>query len=1019
MKKFHSKKGIFFSIDALIALSIIFLVIIIAYPNVQQKTIESKLDQDVLISLSSISAEDYNNTYIQSLISSGIITHPNNTLLEQIGEFYVTNPLIASQIAEEFLSSINTKENIGIWMENTLISSKNNTAIENAKQIDASRQIISGIISGQNITGYSSRAYLSSNLLQKYFYFGGYIGDGKLTSTIEYNGTIQKAKLEIACNTDFELYINNQYVGNYSKSPSDTTPIQHDLTTQISKFTSGINIIEFKASNLYIAGGFIKIDYQSEPITETKKYYFPGVQGLINIYDGLYIPDTISSMEIHLDLNSSFQAFLNIGNITVYNGSTVGRQTINIPNSILSPKLNYAQMANKTIPIRLGLKNVSLIMNSSKVDVISVTDLSGSMEDNCPIGYQSNLSISPCKINDAKNANNQLIDRVLNYSGNRVGLAGFQYYAKKLKAHPLSTNTSSLKNTITNQWNAAEWTCTCCGILKAISCYDPIIFKDNFNNQQAGTNPIGWAITETGGTIDISSQSLESNRSVEIIRTTNNPSMSHYFAPQQDAISIEFLIKHVSNNGVARIEIEGTDQWFAGFNDYIIIKLGNGWIKNNNVNIIPYNLGQTYKLKIEIVPNANTYNFYVDEILQGNNLPVVSTRNNVARVLFTTETAPINYQIDSLKIFLTQPICDTTNSQYQNNLREIILMGDGGANKACGLDPVPDWDNDGNIVNDAVDHAIQAACDAKSKNNITVHAIAFDVIPGGPPEQMLQQIASCGNGQFYSSNVTQITQVYEQVTQNILAKYSAQTLNMTNIQQSQLYSNSYISLNYQNPTTPFGISITSEQLFSNSTSVNFTIPQNSTVLSATAISYSGALWTSNVKLNNNVIYNINNYGTNYTDLGDPYAINLPLQSILPNNNLNLITASSSSINNTGSINNKIIYTVIKNVSAYSPISAINSGCIWNIHFEDNTNITLNVPQNYLGNSNCIYSPLTISYNINDALQSATHNLFYQIDLDHDGRLDFLFNSESVTIATSEVTGIPFPWSTEAQIRRWS
>ena len=67
------KKGIFFSIDALIALLIIFLVILIAIPTTKQNKIESKIDEDILVSLSSISAEEFDNSYVQSLISSGVI----------------------------------------------------------------------------------------------------------------------------------------------------------------------------------------------------------------------------------------------------------------------------------------------------------------------------------------------------------------------------------------------------------------------------------------------------------------------------------------------------------------------------------------------------------------------------------------------------------------------------------------------------------------------------------------------------------------------------------------------------------------------------------------------------------------------------------------------------------------------------------------------------------------------------------------------------------------------------------
>lgn len=1011
-------RGAFFSIDALIALLIIFLVIIIAVPTIKQRNVESKLDQDILVSLSAIKVSEFDNVYVQSLISQGIITNTNNSLLEQIGEFYVTNVSLATNIADEFLATIETKENVGIWLENTLIAAKNTTAFQDARQIDASRQILSGVMAGQNITGYSARAFLSSNVRQAYTYFGGYIGEGNITATLSYNGTIQSASLEIATNADFQIYINGLYAGNYTKSLTDTTPITYDLTAHITKFSSGTNLVEFRGQNLYIAGGFIKITYTAEPAPAAQKYYFPGIQGIINIYDGLFIPTQLNSMSVSLHLDSNLTTFLTIGNTTVFNGSTNGEQVVTLANSQLAAQLNYNKLVNKTIPIRLGLSNVSVNSTSQAVDLLSVTDLSGSMEDNCPSGYQTNISISPCKINDAKVANNLLIDAILNVSVNRIGLAGFQYYAKKKNFHQLSVNTTSLKNVVSNVWDAAEWTCTCCGIMKAISCINPTLFASNFNGQSAGTDPIGWRLFEPSATsIDITEASLEGDRAAKITRFgTSNPFMYRVLPLQEDPTSVEFFVNHSTGTGRVRLEIEGGDSTATIYSDYVVLKMYGGQIRNNDVAITPYSLNQSYRLRVELTPGTTTYRLYVNNVSVGGNLPAIANKTNVGRILFTTESAVVSYTLDDVKTFLTQPIC--TNTNVQNRSKAIVLMGDGGANKHCGLDPVPDWNNNGNTVDDAVDQAIEAACIAKTQHNITVHAIAFDVAPGSTAELMLQQIAACGQGSFYTSNITQLVQTYQEVSQNILATYNAQTLNVTGIPQTRLYPDSYITLNYAQLSPPFGISITTEQQFTNTTTVSFSLSQNATPVTATAISYSGPLWTNIVKLNNNTIYNINQYSNIYTNIGDPYAIHLPKEALQQNNTLVLTTASSPSSNASGSVYNKVIYTVIKNVSAYSPISAIESGCNWTVEFEDNTNSSVTIPQNYTGTSLCQYTPASISYNINDALQAAAYNLFQQLDLDNDGRLDFIFSANEVTIETTQVQGIPFPWSTEVQVRRW-
>ncbi|MEK6908904.1 MAG: vWA domain-containing protein [Nanoarchaeota archaeon] len=1008
-----SKKGIFFSIDALIALMIIFIVILVAIPNIKQNKIESKIDEDILIGLSSISAEEFDNNYVRSLITLGIITDPNKSLLEQIGNFYVTNRTIASNIADEFLSTIKTKDNVGIWLENNLVSSKNATSIESARQIETSRQIISGVMLGQNITGYSARAFLSSNIRNAYSYFGGYVGDGNITLVLDYNGTINDAELELASNKDFQLYINGIYAGNHTKSPSVTSPSTYDLSNHLNKFGSGTNNLEFIAKDLYIAGGFLKVKYESIPTTTQKRQYFQGIQGLINLYDGLFIPGTPTSIDVNLDLQSNFTTFLNIGNVTIFNGTTNGRQTITVPNSQLSTTLNYNQLANKTTPIRLGLKNVSLIYSGQRFDIISVVDLSGSMENNCP-GGSANPGETPCKINDAKNSTDELINTILNISGNRVALVGFEDYSKKADFHNLSNNSQTLRNIANNVWNAGGSTCICCGILKANSCFDEKIFYDGFNNQTAGTDPIGWTVNQGSSIIDITTQSLEGNRGLMVARTTStNPALLHTFNPQQDKIKVEFLARHDTGTGRLRFELEGLDN-ALNYQDYVIIKMYGGFIRNNDNQVTPYILNRTYKIGIEITPNSNSYSLYINDTLVNSNLPVISTYSNIARLRFSTESATINYKLDGINISLTKKLCDSSI----NRTREMIVMSDGEPNRACGLDPSPDWDGDGTTIGDPQDQAIQAACIAKTNYNITVHSIALDINNGSLAEQTMQGIAACGNGGFYASNVTQLTQIYNQITRSILAGYSAQTFNTTNPQQSRLYPNSYISLNYQETQDLFGIPITIEIPFSNSMNVNFSIPSESTPIYMTAISYSGDKWTNKVVLNNETVYNLSFYGTNYIELGDPYAIRIDPNKLRENNSLSITTATSSGGNETYSANNKIIYTVLKNISAYSPISANRDGCNWEVYFEDNTNISILIPQNYTGVNSCIYSPISIIYDSNDAMQTAVYNLFRQLDLDLDGRIDFLFRQNEVTIDTTDIQGIPFPWSTEIQIRRW-
>ena len=214
-----TKRGIFFSTDALLALAIILIIVLIAFPLIKDSSYKSNLHYDIINSLETAKVGDLD-------VPEYLITDPGNSVLEQIGYFYARGDTsLARELADISLSSVNINENLGLWYENTLIWAKNSSPYnEEVKKVDVARQVISGIQNGTNITGFSARAHLANNILTNYFYFGGYIGDGNLSAPISYTGNITSADLEIAINKDFDLYINEIFTGTYSKSPSETTP---------------------------------------------------------------------------------------------------------------------------------------------------------------------------------------------------------------------------------------------------------------------------------------------------------------------------------------------------------------------------------------------------------------------------------------------------------------------------------------------------------------------------------------------------------------------------------------------------------------------------------------------------------------------------------------------------------------------------------------------------------------------------------------------------------------------------
>jgi len=840
------KRGALFSTDALIAMVIIFLSIAVIYPVTKYSFQRTELPADLIASLSSLGIGEINSSYVMSLASSGVIDNLNNSVLEQIGEFYALDSPYAEGLAEEVLSMIETDRNVGIWYGDYLLASINSTPFETSENVDVERQVIGGIEKGEDIHGYSARAFLSRSSAEKYFYFGGYVGDGNISVQMDYDGEIRDANLEIAINKEFDLYINGVFSGHYDKSPSSLEPAKYPLLSYTSNFNSGSNTVELKGDNLYIAGGFLRVSYMSSSAYEqSTRYYFPGIDGVINLYDGFYIPGNLSTLKVSLHLDTDYKAFLTIGNVTVFSGITAGEETITLTDAQLSALLDYDKLKEKTTPLRLGLENVSYISNETRdADVFSVTDLSGSMAAGCSgsspwycCWFQQDCSTqagcSACNgnfedpIGLAKEANNAFINAVLNNSQNRVGLAGYRDSSSTSDYHILSNDNESLISEV-NGWNANGGTCICCGINRAID----------------------------------------------------------------DLVS------------------------------------------------------------------------------------------------------------------------DSDSSKF----RSMVVMSDGEANRYC--NGFSDYTGSSGDNAQARQDAIDSACYAYNNYGIKVYAVGFG---SDADETTLQAIATCGNGSYYNSSVEELVEIYQQIAQEIIeASYSEQTIEVTGEISTRLYPDSYIEFDYFSPNIPYGLVVTAEaEGFDNVSQGVLTIPDESSVLEAFAISYSGPRWTSFVKINNSVVYNLSNYGSNFISLGDPYSV-----SILPellsqgDNPVEIKTAAAPSEFGEGSSFNKVVYTIVKPFLSYSKISASIEGCLWNVSLENGQTIIARIPGDYSDENSCFYQPGNIIYNENDAIDYAVYNLLSNLDFDDDGSVNIIFEPEDLEISSNEITGIPFTWATEVQIRTW-
>jgi len=363
----------------------------------------------------------------------------------------------------------------------------------------------------------------------------------------------------------------------------------------------------------------------------------------------------------------------------------------------------------------------------------------------------------------------------------------------------------------------------------------------------------------------------------------------------------------------------------------------------------------------------------------------------------------INYAVQRV-------LTESGNQSFQS----MVVMSDGIANVQCAEQG----------TGSATQDAVQAACDAYSNYGIKVYSVGFG---SDADETTLQDIASCGNGNYYYGDIDQLVEVYEQVAQDIIsASYYEQTVIGENIY-TRLYPDSYLSVDYEK-TIPYGLVLTAETPdFGNTISQgSFNISNDTSPYEIRVVSYSGSKWTDNVEIFNSSgsgvwesVFNLSEYNSSYVNLGDPYVVNIPSDMIIYGENQVRVSTGLNSLNSSGgSIYDKVIYSLVKNISSYSQIVSSAEGCIWVIEFEDSTNATMNFPDDYSGTKQCYYTSGGVAYNNNDAIDNAVFNLLSDMDLNSNGRIETKFSENDLAISFIEVTGIPFTWETEVQARVW-
>jgi len=484
------KKGFIFTMDAMIALSVMIMVVLtIAFVRFETILPEKRYEKlnfvadDTMNLLAHLEVYEVQDTpTIKDLIDKREIVKRdlNKSVLDLIASFwYKGNYSIAEKISKDVLQGLTNEFCLNLTMGAEIMYSSCSSSPE---YVAVSSRIESGYEPGKPAYGYIARAFLTrirGKRDSSYAYFGGYVGDGNLTRliTLPKYDSILEAYMELDLGRNFSLYINGNFSGLYTKGSSgggNMTPDKWYLTpSNFSFFYPGENVLQINFTNKsYIGGGYFRVTYNttelaSEEVLGYDKYMLPGIDGFINLYDSFYIPGNLTGMNIFLNFRSGNESlFMDVGNETVY----YGNYTTTILNDTLSMLLDYDFLSQKTIPFRVGHYALNASGKYGNVtDVILTTSRVEDMkEDDIPLN-----GINTTRIEAAIELDKIFVDIILNATGNRVGLVSYKSDAP-MGTGPngwmehLTDNNETLKSQIDNyDCQPAHERCICCAISRA------------------------------------------------------------------------------------------------------------------------------------------------------------------------------------------------------------------------------------------------------------------------------------------------------------------------------------------------------------------------------------------------------------------------------------------------------------------------------------------------------------------------------------------------------------------------
>jgi hypothetical protein len=265
------------------------------------------------------------------------------------------------------------------------VSNSSRPSLDDSSTSTHSTRLLVGYSSTMPVQGRVSRAqlnYILKKITSEFIYFGGFVGQGNISSVMILPADAEPIKgyMEVNVDDSFHLYVNNYDCGIFSPvfiNPMEATVndvLSADCLSHLTKGESNPSTFQFKftgnnLSKQYIGGGFIEVQYSTEELDTDKetgnmRFYFPEINGVINYYDSFFVPGPVSEMSLHIKFLNNFTNFT-IWDTHIFSaGVSPSVQTIVNDSSQIFAVLASSQVNEQTVPIRLQTTNISQLVKT-------------------------------------------------------------------------------------------------------------------------------------------------------------------------------------------------------------------------------------------------------------------------------------------------------------------------------------------------------------------------------------------------------------------------------------------------------------------------------------------------------------------------------------------------------------------------------------------------------------------------------------------------------------------------------